>query len=461
MARRENDLGNDKIVTLLLRLAIPAMVAQFVNVLYGIVDRIFIGNIEVIGSVALSGVGVCAPIVTLITSFSFLVGLGGSPLMAMRLGEGNRENAEKIMSNSFFMLIVTSVLITIVFLVFRKPMLMAFGASDNTFQYANDYLTVYAAGTIFSILATGLNSFITAQGYSKISMMTVLIGAIINIILDPILIFVCGLNVVGAAVATVISQAVSALWVILFLRGKRSVVKLSLRGLSLNVMAKIMKFGITPFLVIMTDSVVLIMFNAQLQKYGGVELGDTLVGAGVIVTSFMQLITMPMGGITMGCQPILSYNYGACKLDRVKHAFIGLNVICLIFTGIMFIIALTLGGYFVQLFTNDPTMSELAVKGIHIYTMGIIVLALQYACVDGLTALGQPQASLPLSLIRKIGVMTVAVYVLPIWLGYEGVFYAEPLADIVSGILSLVVSIIILPKIMKKKEALGVVTVNY
>ena len=212
MARRENDLGNDKIVTLLLRLAIPAMVAQFVNVLYGIVDRIFIGNIEVIGSVALSGVGVCAPIVTLITSFSFLVGLGGSPLMAMRLGEGNRENAEKIMSNSFFMLIVTSVLITIVFLVFRKPMLMAFGASDNTFEYANDYLTVYAAGTIFSILATGLNSFITAQGYSKISMMSVLIGAFINIILDPILIFVCGLNVVGAAVATVISQAVSALW---------------------------------------------------------------------------------------------------------------------------------------------------------------------------------------------------------------------------------------------------------
>lgn len=450
--RRENDLGCDKLSSLILRLAIPAMFAQFVNVLYSIVDRIFIGNIAEIGNVALSGVGVCAPIVTLITSFSFLVGLGGSPLLAMRLGEGNREGAQKIMANSFVMLIVISILLTIVFLIFKRPMLMLFGASKNTIGYADEYMTVYVAGTIFAILSVGLNNFITCQGFSKVSMMTVLIGAVLNIILDPIFIFVFKLNVMGAALATIISQAVSAVWVIVFLLGKRSVVKLSFKGLEFKTMAKIIKLGLSPFMIIATDSVMIIIFNSLLQKYGGEAMGDMLVGAGVIVLSYMQLITMPMGGITMGCQPILSFNYGANKLDRVKKAFVGVNIVCIIFTVIMFIISFTVGHYFVRLFTKDAEITKIAVWGIKVYTSGIIILALQYACVDNLTALGQAGVAITLSLVRKLGTMMICLFTLPMVFGAKGVFYAEPIADVIAGITASVTSFIVLPKILRKRQ---------
>ncbi|MEG2159352.1 MAG: MATE family efflux transporter, partial [Clostridia bacterium] len=323
------DLGNDSISKLIIKLAIPSMLAQFVNVLYGIVDRIYIGNIVGIGELALAGVGVCAPIITLITSFSFLVGLGGSPLVSMRLGEKKPEEAQKVISNSFFMLLVISVVLTVLFLIIKTPMLMLFGASEQTFVYANDYLTIYILGNIFAILTVGLNSFIICQGFSKISMGTVLIGAFLNIVLDPLFIFTFNMGVVGAALATVISQAISCIWVVWFLLSKKSQIKLNIKNLSTKIMGKIMALGFSPFMIIATDSVVLILFNIILQKYGGAELGDFYVTVGTIVISYMQIITMPMGGITMGCQPILSFNYGAKQIDRVKKAFYGMNIICI------------------------------------------------------------------------------------------------------------------------------------
>ncbi|MEG1711216.1 MAG: MATE family efflux transporter [Clostridia bacterium] len=452
--KHENDLGNDKISKLILKLAIPSMLAQFVNVLYGIVDRIYIGNIPSIGGVALAGVGVCAPIITLITSFSFLVGLGGSPLVSMRLGEKRPQEAQKVISNSFFMLLVISVILTVVFLIIKKPMLMIFGASAKTITYANDYLTIYILGNIFALLTVGLNSFIICQGFSKVSMCTVLIGAVLNIALDPLFIFTFNMGVKGAAWATVLSQAVSCLWVIIFLLSKRSQVKLNIKNLSFKIMKKIMALGFSPFMIIATDSIVLILFNVILQKYGGIEFGDFYVTVATIVISYMQLITMPMGGITMGCQPILSYNYGAKKIDRVKKAFWGMNIICICFTSIMFIISMTIPHLFVGIFTSDAATLQLAVWAIRVYTSGIIFLAVQYACVDSLTALGQAKTAISLSLTRKMLIMTSLIIILPIFWGAKGTFFSEPIADILSAIISGSVCLFALNKILNKRLTL-------
>ncbi|MEG2274294.1 MAG: MATE family efflux transporter, partial [Clostridia bacterium] len=445
---KANDLGNDKISKLIIKLALPSMLAQFVNVLYGIVDRIYIGNIPDIGGLALAGVGVCAPILTLITSFSFLVGLGGSPLVAMRLGEEKPDEAQKIVANSLFMLLIISVLSTVVFFLVRKPMLLGFGASANTLPYANEYLSYYIIGNVFAILTIGLNSFIICQGFAKISMCTVLIGAVLNIGLDPLFIFTFGLGVKGAAIATVISQAASCLWVVLFLLSKKSKIKLTLKNLSTKIMRKIMALGFSPFMIIATDSVVIILINMMLQKYGGVENGDFYVTVATIVISYMQLITMPMGGITMGCQPILSFNYGANKVDRVKKAFWGMNIICICFTAVMFIFSMSIPHLFAAIFTSDPRTIDFAVRAIRIYTFGIIFLAVQYACVDSLTALGQAKIAITLSLTRKVLIMTTLIVVLPIFLGVDGVYLAEPIADISAAIISGATSVFVIKKLL-------------
>lgn len=445
-----NNLGEDNILRLMFRLTIPSMLAQFVNVLYGVVDRIFISNIEGIGDIALAGVGVCAPITTLITSFAFLVGLGGAPLMAIYLGAGKKKDAQKTLSNCFFLLIILSIIVIVAAFSLKKYLLLWFGASAESYVYANQYLTVYLIGAIFAILSLGLNIFITSQGFSRVAMASVLIGAVMNIILDPIFIFTFKMNVYGAAIATAISQLFSAAWVMIFLMSKRSAVKLSFKGLNTKFMRKILGLGLSPFLIMCTESVIIIALNASLQNYGGVK-GDTLVAGAAIVISFLQLVVMPLGGITMGAQPIISYNYGAGKIDRIKSTIKWLVIFCMVFNGIMLILANTVGSYFARIFTSNEELINLAVWGIRVHTAGIFFLSFQYPFVDTLTALNKPKYAIFLSLTRKVGVMLTLTLVLPHFFGAKYAFFGEPIADVFGGILSSIVFLLSINRLLRIK----------
>lgn len=445
-----NNLGEDSILRLMFRLTIPSMLAQLVNVLYGVVDRIFISNIDGIGDIALAGVGVCAPITTLITSFAFLVGLGGAPLMAIYLGAGKKEDAQKTLSNCFTLLLILSAIVIAVAFGLKRYLLEWFGASSESYVYANQYLTVYLIGAVFAILSLGLNVFITSQGFSKVAMASVLIGAILNIILDPIFIYIFKLNVYGAAIATVIAQICSCIWVMLFLMGKRTAVRLSFRGLNFKFMRKILGLGLSPFLIMCTESVILIALNASLQNYGGSQ-GDSLVAGAAIVISFLQLVVMPLGGITMGAQPLISYNYGAGNTARIKSTIKWLVVFCMVFNGVMLIFANTLGGYFARIFTSNEELIDLAVWGIRVHTAGIFFLSFQYPFVDTLTALNKPKYAIFLSLTRKIGVMLTLTLVLPRFFGAEYAFLGEPIADVFGGILSSIVFLTSINRLLRVK----------
>ena len=448
---RENNLGADPIRQLVFRLAIPSMLAQFVNVLYSIVDRMYIGNIPHIGADALAGAGVCGPIITLISSFAFLIGVGGAPLLAIRLGEDNQDGAEQILANCYMMLLVISAILTSVVLAFKGPLLMWFGASPATFPYANTYLTIYAFGTVFAILTSGLNQFITCQGYSKTAMSAVLIGAVLNILLDPVFIFFLGWGVAGAAVATVLSQAVSAAFVLHFLFGIRPRVRITLGGYSKAVIKRVLSFGFSPFIIIATDSIVIIVLNSVLQRYGGQKEGDMLITCATIVQSYMQLITLPLGGITSGTQPILSFNYGAKQTNRIRRAVRCILLLCLGFTGFMFLLSQFAPHFFVHIFTQDPAYIALSVWGIRVFTLGVVVLAFQYTFVDGLTALGIAKIAVSLSMTRKLQFFAYILLLPRLW-GAQSAFFAEPACDIIGGIISTTVFLLIFGKLMKKRD---------
>ncbi|MEF9975407.1 MAG: MATE family efflux transporter, partial [Oscillospiraceae bacterium] len=412
---RINDLGNDKVKKLVINLAIPSMLAQLVNVMYGIVDRIFIGNIPVVGEAALAGAGVCAPIVTLITSFAILIGIGGAPLLAMRLGEKDEQGAEAILANAFVMLLGLGAVLTAVFLIFKRPLLMTFGASDTTFMYADTYLTICISGSVFALLAAGLNQFIICQGFSTIAMLTVITGAVMNIILDPIFIFVFKMGVAGAAFATIISQAASCALALLFLFGKRAHVSITFRGYAPRIMRRIIIFGLSPFLIIATDSVIMIVLNTVLQYYGGAEKGDMLITCATIVFSYFQIISMPLSGITGGTQPILSFNYGARNTARIKEAQRVILFAGMIFVTVMFAVSQILPQFFVLIFTRNTEYVRLSVWGIRVFTLAIIPMAIQYAVVDGFTAMGYARVAVSLSLFRK-SIFMVTTIVAPIFL---------------------------------------------
>ena len=343
------DLGKDPVSSLVLRLAIPAMIAQFVNVLYSIIDRMYIGHIPGTGALALAGVGVCGPIVTLLSSFGTLVGLGGSILLGIRMGEGNLPKARQILSNSFLMLCGFSVILTAGFLFMKDHLLIWFGASEITFPYADTYMTIYTAGTFFALMAAGLNYFINCQGFPVAGMMTVLIGAVSNIILDPVFIFLFHMDVAGAAIATVISQMASCAFALLFLFSKKVHVRISFGNYSRKLMLNILYLGMSPFLILATDSILLIVMNTVLQKYGGPEQGDMLITCATIVQSYMLLITSPMIGISGGTQAIISYNYGARQTQRVKKTVRTNLKLMLLFTTFMFILSRFIPGTFVRL----------------------------------------------------------------------------------------------------------------
>lgn len=447
---KNNDLGKDKVSSLVLRLAIPSMLAQLVNVLYSIVDRMYIGNISGVGDVALAGVGVCGPVVTLISSFAALIGIGGAPLLAIRLGEKNQKGAEKILSNCFILLVGLALILTVFFLTFKGRLLMWFGASEATFPYANDYLTIYTLGTIFAILSVGLNQFIICQGFSTVGMFTVLIGAVLNSILDPVFIFVFHMGVSGAAVATVLSQMASCFFVLKFLTGKNAHVQIKLGNYSWQIMKRVLCFGFSPFIIIATDSVLIIVLNSVLQKYGGAQNGDMLITCATIVQSYMQLITMPMAGITGGTQSILSFNYGAKNIQRIKEGIKYILAMSVVFTVMMFCISQILPRFFASIFTQDTVYLNLSVWGIRVFTFGIIPLAFQYTFVDAMTALGIAKVAISLSLFRKT-LFFLLILALPVYLGAEGAFFAEPAVDMIGGIVSTTVFTLLINRLLYKR----------
>ena len=452
--KKTNDFGRDSIPLLVLKISIPFMFAQFVNVLYSIVDRIYVGNIPVTGEDALAGVGVCAPIVTLLSSFGALFGIGGSVLFSVRLGAGDEKNARKVLANSFVLLIIASLALTLLFLITKGWLLNWFGASEVTFPYANTYLTIYTAGTFFALLSTGMNYFITAQGFPLLGMATTLIGAVINIILDPVFIFLLDMDVAGAAMATVLAQMSSCAFVLCTLRRKKMRIRLGIVKPDLQAGKQIVKIGFSPFLIMATDSIIIIALNAVLQYYGRAEYGDTLITAATIVQSYMLLITSPMLGITGGSQPLISFNYGANRPDRIRKTFFWVLMLCVCFTAVMFLISRFMPQYFVRIFTSDPEYAELAVWGIKIFTLMIVPLSFQYVIVDGLTALGKTKISLSLSLIRK-GIYFGATCILPLFFAARSAFYAEPISDGAAACLSCTVFFFIYRKYLRGEGRLG------
>lgn len=452
--KKTNDFGRDSIPLLVLKISIPFMFAQFVNVLYSIVDRIYVGNIPVTGADALAGVGVCAPIVTLLSSFGALFGIGGSVLFSVRLGAGDEKNARKVLANSFVLLIIASLALTLLFLITKGWLLNWFGASEVTFQYADTYLTIYTAGTFFALLSTGMNYFITAQGFPLLGMATTLIGAVINIILDPVFIFLLDMDVAGAAMATVLAQMSSCAFVLCTLRRKKMRIRLGIVKPDLQAGKQIVKIGFSPFLIMATDSIIIIALNAVLQYYGGAQYGDTLITAATIVQSYMLLITSPMLGITGGSQPLISFNYGANRPDRIRKTFFWVLMLCVCFTAVMFLISRFMPQYFVRIFTSDPEYAELAVWGIKIFTLMIVPLSFQYVIVDGLTALGMTKISLSLSLIRK-GIYFGATCILPLFFAARSAFYAEPISDGAAACLSCTVFFFIYRKYLRGEGRLG------
>ena len=445
-----NDLANDSVSKLLFRLSVPAILAQLINALYNMVDRMYIGHIEGYGDMALTGVGVTFPIIMIISAFAALVGMSGAPLSSIKTGEGDREGADKILSNCFVSLLGISVVLTAVFLLTQKQLLLAFGASENTIGYATDYLSIYLCGTIFVQISLGMNAFITSQGFAKTGMLTVLIGAILNILLDPILIFGFGMGVKGAAVATVISQAVSAIWVLCFLFGKKTKLKIRRKFLKIDprLMGSVLALGLSPFVMQATESLVVVVLNSTLKKYGG----DLAVGSMTVITSVSQFALMPLTGLTQGAQPIISFNYGAKKPDRVRKAFRLLFISCVSFSTAMWLAALLMPQIFVVIFTDKPALIQMASHYMRIFMGGVFMMGAQIACQQTFIALGQAKVSLFLALLRKVVLLIPLVYLLSAFFQTTGVFAAQPIADILAATTTVSIFAYKFKRIMKKIE---------
>ena len=452
MAKQATDLGKGSVGKLLFQLALPAIIAQLVNVLYNIVDRIFIGRMPN-GELAMAGIGVAFPIIMIVSAFSALVGMGGAPLAAIKMGEKDNDGAEKIMTNSFSMLIILSIILTLSFLIFKEDILWAFGASKDTIGYANDYIGIYLIGTIFVQIGLGMNPFINTQGFAKTGMMTVMIGAVINIVLDPILIFGFGMGVKGAALATITAQFVSAIWVLFFLLGKKSVLKIRKNYIvpKLKVIGPVLLLGISPFIMQATESLVIISMNNNLAKYGG----DLAIGAMTIMSSVMQIILLPMMGLTQGAQPIISFNYGADKLDRVRKTFKLLLMSCLIYTIVMWGAIMVFPQVFVSIFNSNPQLVEITVWSMRIYFAGIFLFGAQIACQQTFLALGQAKISMILALLRKIILLIPLIFILPMFLEnkLQGVLMAEPVADILAALTTIVFFSIFYKKTLSVKSS--------
>lgn len=444
--KQDERLGSAPLGRLMVSMALPAVAAQLINVLYNIVDRIYIGHIPGQGDVALTGVGVTFPIIMLVSAFSAFAGMGGAPLASIELGKKNYEKAERILGNSAGLLVIFSVILTVLFSTFKIPVLYAFGASEATIGYSVSYIGIYLLGTIFVQTALGLNTFISGQGASKTAMLSVLIGAVINICLDPVFIFLMHMGVAGAAWATVLSQAVSAVWVVRFLTSEKSVIKLKVSCMKpeSETVKQIAALGISPFIMQSTESLVSVTLNSGLQKYGG----DLYVGTMAIMTSIMQLITIPLQGITQGVQPIISYNYGAGNIKRVKSTF--LRMLTITFAG-MFVfcgLAVVRPELYAGIFTSNEALVSLTVQVMPTYFLGMTIFGIQSACQATFVALGQAKVSAFIALLRKVILLIPLAVIFPRFMGVMGIYRAEPVADVLSVLTTATLFVITAKRIM-------------
>lgn len=428
----KNELGTKSIGKLLFSMAFPAIMAQIINLLYNLVDRMYIGHIPEVGAMALTGVGVTFPIIMLISAFAALVSMGGAPKASIMMGKGDKESAEKILGNSTTALILIAFTLTIIVTLFADKMLLLFGGSENTIGYGLDYIRIYAYGTIFVQIALGLNAFITAQGFAKTSMITVSIGAIINIILDPIFIFYFKMGVKGAAVATIISQAVSAIWVMKFLTGEKTLLKIKKEYLKLEakILLPTLALGLSPFIMQSTESLITVIFNSSLQKYGG----DLAVGAMTILTSVMQFSLLPLIGLTQGAQPIISFNYGARNRERVKKSFMILLKSSFVYSSFVWAIVMLFPQVFIGAFTTNIDLINLTIPSIRVFMAVSLLFSIQISCQQAFISLGNAKVSIFLALLRKLILLIPLVYVLPMFLEdkVRAVFLAEPIADFIA-----------------------------
>lgn len=451
MAKRENDLGRDPIGPLLVRLAVPAVTAQLVNALYNIVDRMYIGHIEGVGDLALTGLGICFPVIMFVSAISALVGMGGGSRAVVRMGEGKMEEANAILGSCTALLVLLSILVTAGFQVVREPMLLLFGATENTLSYASDYLTIYLWGTIFVEISLGLNFFIISQGFSTVSMATVLIGAVTNIVLDPIFIFGFGMGVQGAALATITAQAVSAVWVLRFLSGKRTRLRFQRRYFRLDgrVLAPVLAVGVSPFIMQSTESLVNISFNSSLKAFGG----DPAVGAMTICSSIMQIFSMLFQGLSQGAQPIVGFNYGAGQIDRVKKTFRLLFFSSLAFSTAAWGAIELFPQVFVSIFNDEPELVSIAVWTLRVYAAGMFMLGIQFSCQQTFVALGEAKVSLFLALLRKIILLIPLIFILPNFFTDKvlGVFVAEPAADVLAATTTGLIFLWRFPRILRRR----------
>ena len=429
-------LGTEPVGRLLLKLALPTVAAQLINMLYNIVDRIYIGHIPGEGAMALTGVGVCMPIIMVVSAFASLVGYGGSPRASIYMGKNDQKTAESILGNCFTLLVLISLGLTAVLLAWSRPLLLTFGASENTIGYAVSYMNIYACGTLFVQLTLGMNAFITAQGFAKTGMLSVLIGAVCNIVLDPVFIFVFDMGVPGAALATILSQAVSCIWVLAFLFGKKTVLRIRRENLRLSapVILPCVALGLATFIMQTSESILSVCFNSSLLKYGG----DIAVGAMTILSSVMQFAMLPLQGLGQGAQPIISYNYGAGNGKRVKDAFFLLLKCSVIYSLLLWLSVELAPHLFAGIFTSNPELVEFSSGALRIYMAGMFLFGVQMACQMTFNSLGNAKASIAVAVVRKFVLLIPLIYAMPLLFSSSpeaqtrAIYMAEPIADILA-----------------------------
>lgn len=447
-------LGKEPIGKLLLRLALPTVAAQLINMLYNIVDRIYIGHIPGIGATALTGVGVCMPLILIVSAFAALVGYGGAPRASIYMGKKDNDSAEKILGNCFTLQIIISLILTAILLIWNRDFLMAFGASENTIGYGVSYMNIYALGTVFVEVTLGMNSFITAQGFAKTGMLSVLIGAVANIILDPIFIFGFNMDVRGAALATIISQALSCVWVVWFLCGKKTTLKIRKKniGLQPKIVLPCVALGTSVFVMQASESVISMCFNSSLQRYGG----DIAVGAMTILTSVMQFAMLPLQGLGQGAQPIISYNYGAKNVERVRATYRLLLKSSLIYSCLLWLLVMAFPQGFAAMFTTDPELMQYTRTALRIYMAAALLFGIQIACQMTFNALGRAVESIVVAVVRKFVLLIPLIYIMPaIFSGDKAraVYMAEPVADAIAVTFTAILFAIQFKKTLAKLDA--------
>ncbi|MDO4943322.1 MAG: MATE family efflux transporter [Lachnospiraceae bacterium] len=448
----EKEFDTIPVRKLILKLGLPAMAAQFFNILYNIIDRIFVGNLPQNGELALASVGICAPALTTISAFAYLVGTGGSASMSIALGRKDRPFAQKMINNAFVMLLAISIIVTAIALLCKKPILYLLGCSDTMYPFASQYFTIYICGTTAVLCGTGMNQFILAQGFSKQGMLSIIIGSVANVVLDPLFIFIFKMDIAGAAIATVLSQILSLCYILLFLFGKKAPIRIQYGGYQKDIMTRILQIGMMPFCIMVLDNFIIIFLNASLRYHGGSEIGDSYIACAAVVQSFMVIATCPAQGITTGCGTLYSYHYGAGNYTKVMQVFRYVFLLCIAYIGFLFLIAQLIPQYFVRMFINGVENILLASSFIRKYTLGLYGIAVQYAIVDGLTAMGKIKYALPISLFRK-ALYLILIFTLPFVTDLENIFYAGTISDILGSCLTAFIFFTVIKR--KLSEELG------